>query len=133
MLDRQNFLLLFALAAACTRPSKSLKEVLPGQVQRAWILKQTMALPAEEAPALVRSLGLHQAIRAVYEGNGSVTVRLFEMKVEASAFELVQKWRPQDGLAMYKGPYFFVAEGKGADQATLASFLHAFQQELKAS
>jgi hypothetical protein len=133
MLNRRSILLLFTLSAACTRPSKALKDLLPNQVQRAWILKRTEALPAEESPAIIRSLGLRQAIRASYEGNGEITVKLFEMNVEASAFELIQKWRQQDGLAMYKGPFFFVAEGKVADQATLSSFLQAFQQELKTS
>ena len=80
---------------------------------------------------MIRALGLRRAIRAVYEGNGSITVRLFEMNVEASAFEMIQKWRQQDGLAMYKGPYFFIATGQGTDQTTLSSFLQAFQQELK--
>ena len=131
MLTRRNFLVSFALATGCTRPAKSLKDALPGQVQRAWILKKTEVLPSEEAPAMIRSLGLRQAIRAVYEGNGSITVRMFEMNVEASAFELIQKWRQRDGLALYKGPYFFVAQGEGVDQATLSSFLQAFQQELK--
>ncbi len=133
MLTRRNLLAFSALATACTRTPKSLTEALPVQVQRAWILKRTQPLPVEEAPALIRSLGLRQAIRAVYEGNGSVTVRMFEMNVETSAFELIQKWRQQDGLAMYKGPYFFVAQGEGTDQATLSAFLQAFQQELKTS
>ena len=131
MLTRRNLLTFFVFATACTRTPKSLKEALPVQVQRAWILKRTQPLPAEEAPALIRSLGLRQAIKGTYEGNGNITVRLFEMNVEVSAFELIQKWRQQDGLAMYKGPYFFVAQGVGTDQATLSAFLEAFQQELK--
>jgi hypothetical protein len=130
MFERRRIIVLLTLFAGCRRPSKSLKEILPGQVQRAWILKRTEALAAEESPAVVRSLGLRQAIRAIYEGNGSITVRLFEMNAETSAFELIQKWRQQDGLAMYKGRYFFVAAPKGPDQATLASFLQAFQQQL---
>ena len=130
MFQRRRIIALFTLLASCARPSKSLKEILPGQVQRAWILKRTEALPAEESPAVVRALGLRQAIRGVYEGNGTITVRLFEMNAETSAFELIQKWRQQDGLAMYKGPYFFAAEAKGPDQATLSSFLQAFQQQL---
>jgi len=131
MLTRQKFLLLAVLGTACTRPARALKDMLPGQVQRAWILKHTQALPAEEAPAMIRSLGLRQGIKAVYEGNGSITIRLFEMNAEASAFEMIQKWRQQDGLALYRGPYFFIAAGQGTDQATLSSFLQAFQQELK--
>src|SRR5687767_4307022 len=130
MLQRRRIIVLLTLIAACARPSKTLKEILPGQVQRAWILKRTEALPSEESPAVVRALGLRQAIRAVYEGNGSITIRLFEMNAEASAFELIQKWRQQDGLAMYKGPYFFVTDSKGPDQATLSSFLQAFRQQL---
>jgi hypothetical protein len=130
MLQRRRIIVLLTLIAACARPSKTLKEILPGQVQRAWILKRTEALPSEESPAVVRSLGLRQAIRAVYEGNGSITVRLFQMNTETSAFELIQKWRQQDGLALYKGSYFFVAEAKGADQATVSSFLQAFQEQL---
>jgi hypothetical protein len=131
MTTRRNLLTLIAFTSACMRPSKTLREILPGQVQRAWILKKTDALPTEESPAMIRSLGLRQAIKAVYEGNGSISIRLYEMNVEASAFELIQKWRQQDGLAMYKGPYFFVAEAKGIDQGTLSSFLQAFQQELQ--
>jgi hypothetical protein len=131
MLNRREILVISVLGMSCGRPSQSLKDRLPGQVQRAWILKQTETLPAEEAPAVVRSLGMRQAIKAGYEGNGHITVKVFEMNVEASAFELIQKWRQQDGLAMYKGPYFFVAEGNGPDQAAVSSFLRAFQQELK--
>jgi hypothetical protein len=130
MFERRRIIVLFTLLAGCRRPSKSLTEILPGQVQRAWILKRTQALAAEESPAIVRALGLRQAIRAVYEGNGSIAVRLFEMNAETSAFELIQKWRQQDGLALYKGPYFFAAEANGPDQATLSSFLQAFQQQL---
>jgi hypothetical protein len=123
--------MLFALIAACRRPSKALNDILPGQVQRAWILKRTEPLSTEESPAVIRSLGLRRAIRAVYEGNGIINIRLFEMSAEASAFELIQKWRQQDGLALYKGSYFFVANGKGPDQGTVASFLRAFQEDLK--
>jgi hypothetical protein len=131
MLNRRYFIFISAAGITCTRPSKSLKDLLPGQVQRAWTLRQADALPVEEAPAIIRSLGLRQAISAVYEGNGKITVHLFEMNVEASAFELIQKWRQQDGLASYKGPYFFVANPSGPDQATVSSFLRVFQQEMK--
>ncbi len=130
MFSTRRIIILLTLLASCARPSRSLKEILPGQVQRAWILKRTEALPSEESPAVIRALGLRQAIRAVYEGNGTIAIRLFEMNAEASAFELIQKWRQQDGLAMYKGPYFFVADPKGPDQGTLSSFIQAFQQQL---
>jgi hypothetical protein len=131
MIDRRLFLQLSAVTVSCARAGKSLREILPNQVQRAWILKRTETLPAEEAPAVVRSLGMKQGINAIYEGNGSISVRLFEMTAEASAFELIQKWRQHDGLAMYKGRYFFVAVPVGPDQATVSAFLQAFQKELR--
>jgi hypothetical protein len=53
------------------------------------------------------------------------------MKAETSAFELIQKWRQQDGLASYKGPYFFIARPEGATQPQTAAFLQALQQSLK--
>jgi hypothetical protein len=129
MLTRRKFTPILLVCGSCTRASKSLTESLPVQVQRAWTLRGAKSLPAEEAPAVVRALGLKQAINATYEGNGTIRVRVFEMNVEASAFELIQKWRQQDGLALYKGRHFFVANGEGLDQATVASFLQAFQRE----
>jgi hypothetical protein len=129
IVTRRKITSILLLCAGCTRASKSLAEALPVQVQAAWTLRGSKPLPAEEAPAVVRALGLKQAIHATYEGSGTIHLRVFEMNVEASAFELIQKWRQQDGLALYKGRYFFVAEGEGPDQSTVASFLQAFKRE----
>lgn len=133
MLTRRNLVLICAAATSCARQSKAIAEVLPTQLQDDWKLQGTKTLPAEESPAIVRSLGLRQAITATYQGTGRIVIRVFEMNVEASAFELIQKWQQRDGLAIYKGPYFVVARGEGADQATVASFLQALQQEMKIS
>ena len=131
MQTRRSFLILTVLSAACTRASKPLRELLPEQLSGGWTRASVDALPAEEAPAVVRSLGLKQAVRATYRGSGTVTLRLFEMNVEASAFEMIQKWRQQDGLAGYSGPYFFVAQSDDAGPAALATFLQAFGGALK--
>lgn len=101
------------------------------QIQRSWILKEAHAVHSDEVPDLVRSLGLDRALEARYEGNGFIRVSLYRMKVETSAFELIQKWRQSEGLAVYKGPYFVVAKGDGPDRATVASFLQALRDNLK--
>jgi hypothetical protein len=45
------------------------------------------------------------------------------MNVTASAFELMQKWRQQDGRAIYTGPYFVVANAADAGAADLLTQL----------
>jgi hypothetical protein len=130
MLTRRKILVSCILASACSRAPETLTAVLPVEVQRAWKLKQTEPLPAEEAPPLIRGLGLKRAAKGIYTGNGQITVSLYEMNVEASAFELIQKWPQQDGLAMYKGSYFIVTSAQGADRATLSAFLQAFRESL---
>jgi hypothetical protein len=51
------------------------------------------------------------------------------MKGQTSAFELIQKWRQSDGLAVYSGPYFLVADpGVGPDASRL---LQALQKSLQ--
>jgi hypothetical protein len=55
-------------------------------------------------------------VQTTYTGPASVAVRVFRMKAETSAFELIQKWRQSEGLAAYSGPYFFVASGERAGE-----------------
>ncbi len=123
--------LVLLLLAGCKRGSEELKDVLPVEVQRIWTLKQTTNLSPGEVPELVRSLGLRRALEARYEGNGRIDVKVFEMNVDASAFELMQKWRQQDGLAVYKGPYFLVAAPDGPDRETTSTFLQVLRDTLK--
>jgi hypothetical protein len=79
-------------------------------------------------PRVVEQLGFSRGILATYTGPATVTVRVFEMKVATSAFELIQQWRQQDGLAVYTGPYFIVAD-PGAPRA--AGLLEALRRNLK--
>jgi hypothetical protein len=51
------------------------------------------------------------------------------MNVPTSAFELIQKWRQQEGRAIYSGPYFVVANADAGPEA--ASLLEALRKELK--
>ena len=122
---------LLTLVLGCNRSSPNLKDVLPVEVQRIWTLKQTTNLAPEQAPELVRALGLRRALQARYEGNGVINLQVFEMNADASAFELIQKWRQQDGLAVYKGTYFLVAKAGGADREMTASFLQVLRETLR--
>ena len=133
MQTRRSFLMLPLCAAACTRAAKPLRDALPEQLPGGWKRASVDPLPAEETPAVVRALGLKQAVRATYRGAGAIRLRLFEMNVEASAFELIQKWRQRDGLAAYSGRYFFVAQSDDAGPALLSAFLQALQGTLKSA
>ena len=82
-------IVLIAVLAGCGRPASQLKDVLPVEVQRIWTLKQTTNVSPEQGPELLRSLAFRRALESRYEGNGTITVKLFEMNVEASAFELI--------------------------------------------
>jgi hypothetical protein len=55
-------------------------------------------------------------------------VRVFEMNMPTSAFELIQKWRQQDGLAVYTGPYFIVADPAATGAAPLLEGLRRDMQ-----
>jgi hypothetical protein len=119
------------ITISCARPQNPLKDVLPVQVQRTWTLHETRNLTNEDAPKIISGQGLKRSLLAVYRGNGSIQVRIYEMGAEASAFELIQKWRQADGAAFYKGRYFVVADSGDVDRDTLSSFLQALQHDLK--
>lgn len=114
--------------AGCSTASKPLDEVLPTNVN-GWARSSVSPMEAASAPELIRQLGLKRAASATYSGPASITVRVFEMNVPTSAFELIQKWRQQDGLAVYTGPYFLAAM-PGSPPET-AKLLEALRKELK--
>lgn len=131
-MKRRNFIsLIFCGAGACKRADRNLTGMLPVQVQRAWTLKQTAALAQEDSPAILQTLGVRRGLRARYQGNGAITVRLFEMPTQTNAFEAIQKWNQKEGLAFYKSEFFVIANGEGPDQATVSSFLAELERELK--
>ena len=116
------------LLAACSTSDPSLEEALPSQVA-GWTRSQASSLANEAAPDLIRSLGLKRAVTASYSGPEVVHVRVYEMNVSTSAFELIQKWRQQNGLAVYTGPYFIVADPTSGPAA--AGLLEALRKHLE--
>ena len=115
------------LLLGCGGSPRALDESIPASVD-GWTRSQLVPISASDAPEIVRSLGLEQAAAATYTGTSRVSVKIYRMKVQTSAFELIQKWRQPDGLAVYSGPYFVVADpGSGADASRL---LQALQKSL---
>jgi hypothetical protein len=106
-LNRRALIFLLITAASCKRKDTGIPVgLLPVQVQRTWVLRETRTRSNDDAPALVRGLGLKQWMSATYRANGEIQISVYEMNVEASAFELMQKWRNSDGPAFNRGPYF---------------------------
>ncbi len=83
-------LLLSAVSVvSCSAPALSWEEALPAQAG-AWKRSQISSLPVAEAPEMVRQLGFKRAAAVTYTGSATVPVRVFEMNVSTSAFELIQ-------------------------------------------
>lgn len=126
-------LALFVSLVGCSTRENPLKDVLPVQVQREWVLRETQTQPLDDAPAQIRALGLRRWITGAYYGNGRIRVRLFQMSVEASAFESAQKWHDTATPAFHKGPYFVVVDSADADRLSLSAFVQELQNTLNAS
>jgi hypothetical protein len=126
-MNRCVFVLISVLFTACSGPPRGLEEALPASVNE-WKLSGSASIAADEAPAVVRQLGLKRAVAATYQGPRAVKVRVYEMNVPTSACELIQKWRQQDGPAVYSGPFFIVAD---APPDVAAGLLEGLRKQLK--
>lgn len=125
-ITRRHGLMMSLLLAACGGTAKvELPAALPGGWRLAGMAEET------EIPDLVREMGMRQALRARYQGQGEMTVRVFTMKAQASAFELVQKWRSGPGTIFFQsGDHFVLMEQPGAGAAALSQAAKALDQEL---
>lgn len=120
----RRWLILAALTASCSgRGAKP--EILPMQIGR-WKRKAVENIPGEQVPEQVKGMGFQRARRAFYQAETNrLLATVFEMNAQTVAFELVQKWRPQEGkIAFHQGPYFITLEGgNAAEQRSLAEAL----------
>ena len=125
-MERRNLLLSILSLFSCAKPPKDLSQVLPQRAARSW--ERSAVNRISEIPPTVSTLGVADAAETTYKGAGVVTVRVFRMKAETSAFELMQKWSPTQGIAAYRGTYFFVGTPQGTDPQSVASLLRALQE-----
>ncbi len=141
------FLLLLAALAGCSRQPRVSQEihVFPATVEGGYHLGRTFQVPAEGWPPVARNLGLKAEARGSYEGPAPMTVVLYQMGTETSAFELLQKFpkpAPVEAnqktgkgegirrLMFHKGRYFVVVETNGDDLAPLKPFTEALEKAL---
>ena len=130
-MTRRLLILILFVIGGCARKDNPLKDALPIQVQREWVLKETRTMPNEEAPEVVKAQNLKRWMIATYRTSGTITVRVFQMSAETSAFELMQKWRKTEGLVFYKGPYFIVVDSADTSKTMLAEFAQELQSSFK--
>ena len=75
--------------------------------------------------------GAVRAFEAIYQGQGTLTVDLYEMKVAGLAFEMTQHWRPAPAAVFFdKGRYFLVVNWQDANREALTAFVRAMQKQL---
>lgn len=128
MLTRRHCLGLVLLLNACTQKTREWK--MPerlGEFTRASVDHGGN----DTAPADIKERGLVHAMRVNYTGTAPVKVNLYEMRTSSSAFELLQKFRPQPGkVAFHRDELFVVAESSELPQAELVAFTQALQKAL---
>ena len=98
------------MLTGCAKTQRDLHKILPETIPSGWVREDQRAMTAEDAPQFIRDAGLNQWMQASYRGTGRITVKIYELKSETNAFELMQKWRrDKDETAFYKGPLFVTA------------------------
>ncbi len=131
-MNPQSFTVLLILTVSCGSAPQPGAISFPQALQDIWQLSAEETIAVEATPELVRSLGLEQARRAIYDGPDALTVIVYQMNAEMAAFELQQKWQPEDGrLTFYTGPRFVILESPTLDHPALAALGQAIEQHWK--
>lgn len=130
-MNRRNLLVGLLLSTACARKENPLKDMLPVQVQREYVLKETHSNSPEQAPDLARKQGVLRWETALYRAKETIQVDLFQMKSEGNAFEMMQKWNKSEGAVFFQGPYFFVVNSQAVPRKVLLEFSQDLQSKLK--
>jgi len=112
---------------SCSRPQPA-APLFPEAVGP-WKLKQSADLPADQAPAPIRRLGIRRAGSAVYEGAGNLKVEIYELTSSAAAFEAEQNWRAMaDTVAFHKESLFTVVHWENADRSAVSAFVRQMEK-----
>lgn len=89
-----------AVTAGCGGSGKNAgisAETLPKTVEGGWTLGDAVDVPESQWPEPARTLHAKRALNATYRGAQEEHVTFYDMPAAASAFELLQKWRPISG------------------------------------
>jgi hypothetical protein len=126
-MHRRKLLLFVLLLTGCGGDKlQNPQELLP-ESSGSWKRSQ-VASPAS-VPAAAETLSPVSSAEAVYTDKGRIRVRVLQFKNETVAFELQQKWRQADGVATYKGPYFFIGQAvEGATSQDVMQLVSSIRQ-----
>jgi hypothetical protein len=93
---------------------------MPASLDGGWMLEKVDRAPPEEAPVLLRQLHVADGMESVYKGPGKLTVTVYRMRTASTAFEAVQKWRPEPGsVVFHTGGVFTIVSSPSLDNAGL--------------
>ena len=128
MTSRRVWLGLVLLLSSCKNMGDKM-EILPMNLGD-WKRMAVENIPAEDHPREFKERGIKRARRAIYNGPARLTATIYEFGALGTAFELVQKWRPQEGkMASQEGVYFILLDAQGVEGKIVndfASKLEAF-------
>jgi len=125
-MKRRDWVLTAVGLSAChSAPPRDPGTLLPETVGD-WRRQSLGSLPVSQA-------GIERALEAGYSGAGNLTVDLYAAKVQVTAFEMTQHFRPQpDSVFFDKGRYFVVVKWHPADRQALTAFVRDLQRHLAA-
>lgn len=130
-MKRLALVLVLLVMHSCARKENPLKDLLPVQVQREYVLKETHSNSAEQAPEIARKQQVIRWETAVYRAKEAIQVDVYEMKSEGNAFEMMQKWNKSEGVVFFQGPYFVVVNSQAVPRNVLLEFTQDLQTKLK--
>lgn len=129
MARRSLLILITLLCAAC---GGAREPQFPKEVPGGWKLFGSEEYRADTADASLQNSGLKRWLRARYDGPGYPDVMLYQMGSQASAFEMVQKWRSEKGVLVTHLDNIFVVYRTGLAPQEANKFAAAWEAAFKA-
>lgn len=103
---------------------------MPASLDGGWKLEKVERAPPENAPELLRQLQVADGMESVYGGPGKLTVSVYRLRTASSAFEAVQKWRPEPGrVVFHTGGVFTIVSSPDLDNAGLNRVARELEQK----
>jgi hypothetical protein len=120
--------LLFAVICVSCGTTTPAPPPPPAELPGGFRFRERVEVPAES----VRDKDAESAYAFRYDGPAPLTVTVYRMKSEGSAFELMQKSRPQPGaLYFHAGARFVWVEAPGVGQQQLNAVAKALEENLR--